>query len=237
MAVALVLAGIAYPACAQHHSAGGFSGGHSAPVFHGGFRGSAAPRPAYAPRSSHFRPAPGFRSTVPPGSGAWRGGIDGRRHRPVYISPYRYGYGYGYPIAVPWIGPGYLGYPDTFDEEDDDSQDTAGAPPGVGYDTGGEEYGEPGGQYLGPWPSQPAGTQATQRGQALAPTGEQRVTLVFKDGRPSMQIQNYILTPNAIFVQDARRAEIPLDLIDLAATEKVNEEAGVEFRLPQALNQ
>jgi hypothetical protein len=71
----------------------------------------------------------------------------------------------------------------------------------------------------------------------VGPPSEQQpeegaVTLVFKDGRPNQQIHNYILTRTTLYVQDERRREIPVDELDLAATEKANKDAGVEFRLP-----
>jgi hypothetical protein len=62
---------------------------------------------------------------------------------------------------------------------------------------------------------------------------EGAVTLVFKDGRPPEQIHNYLLTRNTLYVQDQKHQEIPTDQLDLVATAKVNEDAGVDFRLPE----
>jgi hypothetical protein len=64
------------------------------------------------------------------------------------------------------------------------------------------------------------------------PAAEDAVTLVFKDGRPSEQIRNYMLTRTTLYVQGERLREIAVADLDLAATEKVNREAGVDFRLP-----
>jgi hypothetical protein len=58
------------------------------------------------------------------------------------------------------------------------------------------------------------------------------VTLVFKDGRPNEEIHNYMLTRTTLYVQGERLREIAVADLDLAATEKVNREAGVDFRLP-----
>ena len=58
------------------------------------------------------------------------------------------------------------------------------------------------------------------------------MTLVFKDGRPSEQIHNYMLTRTMLYVQGDRLREIAVADLDLPATEKVNREAGVDFRLP-----
>ena len=58
------------------------------------------------------------------------------------------------------------------------------------------------------------------------------VTLIFKDGRAPEKIYNYALTRTTLYVTDAKRQEIPVAALDLAATEKVNRAAGVRFELP-----
>jgi hypothetical protein len=58
------------------------------------------------------------------------------------------------------------------------------------------------------------------------------VTLIFKDGRPPEHIHNYLLTPTTLFVGDQQRRTIPVDQLDLTATAQVNQDAGVDFRLP-----
>jgi hypothetical protein len=57
---------------------------------------------------------------------------------------------------------------------------------------------------------------------------------VFKDGRPAQQIHDYILTRTILYVQDTGTREIPVADLDLAAMEKVNKAAGVDFQLPSA---
>jgi hypothetical protein len=57
--------------------------------------------------------------------------------------------------------------------------------------------------------------------------------LIFKDGRPSEQIYNYMLTPTTLYIQEQRLREIPVDQLDLPAMLQVNSSAGVEFKLPQ----
>jgi hypothetical protein len=64
------------------------------------------------------------------------------------------------------------------------------------------------------------------------PADEDAVTLIFKDGRPSEQIHNYILTAKTLYVQDEHRRVVPVEQLDLVATEKANLDAGVEFSLP-----
>ena len=80
-----------------------------------------------------------------------------------------------------------------------------------------------------PWPySRPAPSESP----APSPAPEAPVTLVFKDGRPNQQIHNYLLTATTLSVLDQRRQDIPVDQIDLAATERLNRGSGVDFNLP-----
>lgn len=66
------------------------------------------------------------------------------------------------------------------------------------------------------------------------PEPEAAVTLVFKDGRPNQQIHNYMLTRTTLYVQDEHRREILVEDLDLAATQKINKDNGVDFQLPGA---
>jgi hypothetical protein len=69
---------------------------------------------------------------------------------------------------------------------------------------------------------------------APAPASEEAVTLIFKDGRPPEQIHNYLLTRSTLYVGDQLRRAIPTDQLDLVATAKANQEAGVDFQLPES---
>jgi hypothetical protein len=69
----------------------------------------------------------------------------------------------------------------------------------------------------------------------VAPEDEDAVTLIFKDGRPSLHIHNYAMTRTTLYVQDKRHREIPLADLDLAATVKANREAGVSFDVPEGV--
>ena len=65
------------------------------------------------------------------------------------------------------------------------------------------------------------------------------LTLIFKDGH-SQQIHNYAMTRTKIYVLDdaaaGRTFEIPLNTIDLQATEETNRQAGVDFSIPVLVN-
>jgi hypothetical protein len=159
-------------------------------------------------------------------SGDRTGDHDRRHHRRPYVSPYGsgglYGPGYG---AFGWIDPDPLGYPETGSQDDSAaSQDQTNA---GGYDAQPDEAWQPPsrGQYR---------TSAALSNSSPAPESEEAVTIVFKDGRQPEKIHNYILTRSTLFVGDKQRREIPTDQLDLAATAKANQDAGVDFRLPGA---
>jgi hypothetical protein len=259
-AVALVVVGLALPACAQHggggHGGGGGGfAGHSAGGFHGGgfaaphsSRGFAAPRPyGFSGGARYARPYAYSNSRYRSGFRAPYAGPDYRadRHRGPYF--YNNFYGNGFPFyGIPdWIGLGPLGCYDDGSIYDDD--DYYGAP-----DCGGEPsdadqpmvYGDDQNNAPPPPPPdqppiyappsyEPPPPAETPRPTQL-PTSEIATTIVFKDGRPSEQIHNYALTPTTLFVLDQQHHDIPLDQVDLAATEKANRAAGIEFEVPQS---
>jgi len=168
-----------------------------------------------APRYASSRPviAPGFRGSGPryynarPPYYAYRGSYPS-----FYNTRIRY--------AVPsWIGWGY---------------------PGFGYsDSGGYDNSAPAASYESPYesPQYDEGPPAPAY-QVLyppsVPESEEAITLVFKDGRPPEQIHNYILTRTTLYVRDQYRSDIPIDQLDIAATLRVNRDAGVDFQLPEA---
>jgi len=218
-AVALMVVGISLPVCAQRgRSRGGFSG-HGGAGIHGGLSASAS-RFAGSPRSAG-RPVNMARS--PQRSGAGGAGArspytgDRRKRRP-YISPYRRRNGYGYPG---WVSPYLPGYPGGLGY--DDSGDAGNAPSVA--DSGQQDELEQ------PEPYQPV-PELPGPPQVLGSEGA--VTLVFKDGRTPEQIHNYLLTRTTLYVQDQKRRDIPTDELDLVATAKVNQDAGVDFHLPNA---
>jgi hypothetical protein len=149
----------------------------------------------------------------------------------------------GYPYW-PWWGWGYP-YLNGFWNDDFDSYD---AQPASNYAA--SQYPEYApsqyqGQYEDPQPEQaeperPSYTprpssQPAPSASEPAPAAAAEVpatTLVFKDGRPNQQIHNYLLTATTLSVLDRNRRDIPVDQIDLAATEKANRATGVEFSLP-----
>lgn len=233
-AVALLAAVFALPVCAQRSfSRGGFSG-HPG-VFRGGFSSSRPYNFARAPRyagGGYFHSAPMYRGrsfdsfTIRPGYD-WN-----RLYRPRRPRVFRNGRGtyYAVPEVGGWIGADYLDYPDDLDFADTEEYNSL-APP-ADYAAQGYE-GEP---ELQPWPALYSSNQpAYARSQPTAtPENEEAVTLVFKDGRPSERIYNYAMTTSTLYVLDNPHRNIPLDQLNLTATEKINDAAGVSFQLPQA---
>jgi hypothetical protein len=146
--------------------------------------------------------------------------------------PYIPDYGYGFPSGFS-IWPGSLADPDFYDGLGYyDNSNSGYANPAPPADYGPQPYAAP------PAEQAVAAAPGTYRpGYQKAqppPQPEAAVTLVFKDGRPTEQIHNYMLTRTTLYVQDDHRREILVDDLDLAATQKINKEDGVDFQLPGA---
>jgi hypothetical protein len=153
-------------------------------------------------------------------------------------------YGYygwvGYPLW-PWWGWGYWGYPYLYNDwsywngyDSQPANDSA------------QPYTQPYPEYTpGPYdappdqdePQEPSPTpqpdsHPAPTANSAPPAAGAPVTVVFKDGRPNEQIHNYLLTARTLSVLDQNHREIPVDQIDLAATARLNHQAGVEFSVP-----
>jgi hypothetical protein len=236
---------------------GGFGGGHSfgggfsSHSFGGGYSGSFGRSPSfgsfrgprgysYAPRMTYPAPSRAFATPGRQGYGmANRSGYGGRDR---YRSPYRGygpGYGYGYPGYSWGVLPWELGYPDFYGYGDSSwvgQSDSGGAQQDQGYnDPGyGPSYGageDPGPQdaYRAPY-GDPSGSAT-----AAPLAGEPALTLVFNDGH-QQAIHNYALTSNYILVLNddgsGRAQRIPLADLNVPATERAAQSAGLDFAPP-----
>ncbi len=112
---------------------------------------------------------------------------------------------------------------------------------GSGQGVGGEYYPYPPVPYLSvPTKMLGAGEQGlvpSRMEPAISPVpslyDSSAVTLIFKDGRPPEKIHNYALTRTMLYVADGKHQQIPISELNLAATQKVNQQNGVDFQLPQ----
>jgi len=213
---------------------GGFSGSHgfgSAPHVSTGFSGArSAPNWSSAPRN--FNAAPQYRwnmPTHPVGSpvGTYRGPVHGGYpgYRPVYPG-YRYRQPYvPYAYAnstflVPGLLNSYWDYQDGFNVNDESASTVQ--PQGQDYGAYGQEPAPedvPQGQgnyQPQPRPYEGQGVPPPPPGPT-EPQPRAAITLVFKDGH-SQQVRNY--------------AMISMETIDIAATKRTNQEAGLDFNPP-----
>ena len=137
-----------------------------------------------------------------------------------------------------WPGYPYLLNPNLYnlglyDWSDSDSfAPDNSAPNNYPYDQGG-----PSPDYPAPYPDYASAAAAPQ--PAVAPSTssapEQPLTVIFKTGRSPLQVQNYIMTASVFTDLDSGHYEqIPLDQINLAATQLINGAAGIDFQLPRA---
>jgi hypothetical protein len=200
---------------------------------------SAAPRSFAPPSRSLFQsPSPHYQSFPAGQSGHWPSAGQGRRpgdgkpgvgYRGRY--PYFYAsytslipYGYGFPLAygLPYGG---------------DQDDASGYPAGQQADYGNQPMSDyapeaPGTQIAA---NAPPGFRPDYQGQVeFAPVHVQpATTLIFKDGRPPVQVHNYALTASTLYALDGdSRHEISLSLLNVPATVEANHKAGVDFALP-----
>jgi hypothetical protein len=193
-----------------------------------------APRPSVssysAPSSANFRRPP----TPEPVFNNRRGNGNVYRYRLPYIPTYGLGLSYGPAFyGSTWYGPDCIGFAYCgYDDSAYDNSAYAAPPPPDYYPP--DQYQPPPTEQAVATPPPDAFRPTYQRPQP-EPAPEDPVTLIFKDGRPSQQIHNYILTRTTLYVLDAKRTVIPIDQLDLAATVKVNSDAGDAFQLPQAL--
>lgn len=182
----------------------------------------ASSRIPYAGNRSAFRP-PYVRASTGPSRGRGREPYDrGRRGRDngwVYNN-YPAWPGYGYPWV---IDPGFYDW----SEPDDSWNDQGAAAP---------DYPAPYPDHPAPYPGEGYGALSEPpAATAASPLAEQPLTVIFKSNRAPVKVQNYMMTEKVFTDLDAQHYEqIPLDEIDVAATQRVNRAAGVEFQVPGA---
>jgi hypothetical protein len=167
---------------------------------------------------------------------------DGHRH------PYDgYTYANGYPG---WYGYPYYGYPFVIDPgfydwgSADDSENGQGANTFAPSDQDSAYAGYPPSDAAGyneqdvPRPSAGADRAEIQEYHFAGPSTataplDQPLKVIFKDNRAPVMMQNYMINSSALTDLDRDHYEkIPLDEIDIAATEKANRSHGIDFQVP-----
>jgi hypothetical protein len=235
------------PLLAQRSASAGHTGGFSAPHMSGGFSsGTHFSSPPTMPRTNFSSP-PQYHWNMP---GRYSGNqpsypVNGSRYsppasdryhsRPPYpVSYYRQPYVPYFYARSTYLVPGllnsYWDYPSSSYSDDQ----SASYPAQGQLENNGDYEPEP-----APYePQQTPDVPPPPPGPSESlPQGA--VTIVFKDGH-SQQIHNYALTKTTLYILDdaasGRRPEIPLDRIDVSATERTNREAGVDFDVPTGAN-
>lgn len=139
-----------------------------------------------------------------------------------YTSVYPAWLGYGYPYE---LNPGFLDWGD-----DDDSTNEQGSVASSYPDPYLEpDYGAPEGY---PGPGESEGNSSVEQ-TAMPAESQLPLTVIFKDGRAPESIENYMMTATVLTNLDSHHYErIPLDQIDLAATQQANRSNGVDFQIP-----
>lgn len=145
-----------------------------------------------------------------------------------------YGYVYpGWPGYYPYpyvIDPGFYDWSDSGDSGYGEGGPTSGYAPYTDY---GDAYPEtPQAPYYAPQPYAQSPAPEYPGAASLGPA-EEPLTLIFNNGRAPQKMQNYMMNSKALTDLDPQHYEqIPLDQIDVAATEQANRARGVDFQVP-----
>ena len=205
-------------------------------------RGFQSTSSAFGRGPSSARPAFYNRNYGAIGSNYAGAGQYARRGRfGYYPYGYSYGLGFGYPFlfwddgfdSFPYSGEGWGDPGDNAGPGPDSAGQSYGpqAPDG-GEPAGAAPYPDPQDLENLPSPLLPPRPYAPPVASVAPPAEEDALTLIFKDGRPSERIRNYALTHTSLYITGKHTREIPLDELDLPATERVNHAAGMDFRVP-----
>jgi hypothetical protein len=245
LAASLMAGLVVVPATAQRAVSAGHAGGFSAPHgfapphINGGFSTGSHFSPSPVMNQRNFSTPPQYRWGVPTRySGSQPSRLPNRyspptpdwhRGRSRYpVSHFRQPYVPYFYANSTYLVPGLLNsgdYPDNSYSDDQSASTTqAQAESNGDYQPESAPYETQQAQDVPPPPPDPA-----------EPLPQATVTLVFKDGH-SQQIRNYAMTKTTLYVLDdaasGRRPEISLDQIDVSATERTNQQAGVDFTVP-----
>jgi hypothetical protein len=136
-----------------------------------------------------------------------------------------------YPVAVPVYIPYAIGYEP--DENEGTPEETAAGEPTFAYGPGQVASNRSGPASDDAYSGPPADEDQAQAAEPPEPVTPQPATvLVYKDGHHAAVV-NYAILGDALFdFDDEHTRKVQLADLDLAATEKANDAAGVDFKLP-----
>ncbi len=240
----------------------GFSAGFSSRPAFSGSRSFTRPAPhygSYADFRSYTRPglrspyygyrfAPGRPSYIQRASGTSRGLNQDRGRNPDrdrfdarrrqfqnwYIASYPYWPGYPYLYDPNAYNLGLYNWGDS-DSASDISQPGNSEPGNNLTDQNGSPPAYPYPDQRPPYPGEGYAAPVGDAGSAAPAVPDQFLTVIFKNGRAPIKVRNYLMTAKALTDLDSQHYEqIPLDQIDLAATERLNSAAGIDFQVPGA---
>ena len=229
LSVALLLAGL-IPASAQRTSGNSIGSGT---VFHGvptsvtsfnfggqpGFHGVPTSVTSLGFGGSGFRLNQPFRTNQP----------FGFRHRrnSGFVSPF-----FGNIVAVPYAYPVYV--TDTGVDDSMEEEDYRGGPTIFDRRGSGEDYRRP--QARDEEDYRERSRDVAAEAVAEKPAPQPSTVLVYKDGHQT-EVVNYAIVGETLYeLSDGRAKKVALAELDLSATEKQNDERGVDFRVPPATN-
>lgn len=155
------------------------------------------------------------------------------RRRRSFNNWYVYNYptwpGYGYPYL---IDPGFYDWGDS----DNSAYDSTGAAPYYPAAYPDDGYGPPGdAPQEDTRPAYAPSQQSVFAGPAFPSAPGQPLTVMFKNGRDPVKMQNYMMTAKVLTDLDSRHYEqIPIDQIDVLSTQWANSAVGVRFEIPCA---
>ncbi|WP_162601720.1 hypothetical protein [Occallatibacter savannae] len=178
-----------------------------------------------------------------PHRGPYRGHDHDRRNRGWGAYGYAPGYVYPYPYVA---GPGFYDWGQTDYSEND--QGPYAPPPDDGPNYGPQQPPYPASgdapypqeqQSAPPPPTTSAAPQRQEYHFASAspstpsPNASKPLTVIFKGDRAPEKMQNYMVTATALTNLDGDHFEkIPLDQVDVAATQQANRRSGIDFQIP-----
>ena len=221
-----------------HAVGGGFSGGHVGGGFAGGHIGGFAGHSGFA---SHGSMGAGSHAYM--GRRYARGGryYGGHRNGGHGFFDRRYGSRFGYGYSYPYYGYPYYSYLpgidpywwwDSYPSDDADQRELANEMNEQNIEEQRTLREEDQDAYARSYARPRAQGHAAQPAFAPEAQSDPKTVLIYRD-QHQREVQNYAIVDDVIYVFTSQRTEkVPLAILDIPATQKANEDRGVDFHLP-----